>query len=67
MNTSTAARLAARIAPLAFALGLAGCGMKGPLVPASPPPPADPTLTQPPVLNPAAQPPNATPLPASRP
>ncbi|WP_417251413.1 hypothetical protein [Castellaniella sp.] len=67
MINCSVARLAARIAPLTLALGLVGCGMKGPLVPATPPPPVDPVLTQPPAISPAAQTPNTTPLPSSRP
>jgi predicted small lipoprotein YifL len=67
MINCSVARLAARIAPLTLALGLVGCGMKGPLVPATPPPPVNPVLTQPPAISPAAQTPKTTPLPSSRP
>jgi len=58
MMTRLSPRLPALLAAGALILGLAGCGMKGPLTPASsPPPPADAALATPPSVAPVTTPP----------
>jgi hypothetical protein len=58
MTTRSFPRLPAVLAAAGLILGLAGCGMKGPLThPSSPPPPADAALAAPPTVAPAAAPP----------
>jgi len=53
MTTRTHTRFSAGLAGACLALLLAGCGMKGPLKPATPPPPADAALVAPPTVAPA--------------
>ncbi|HET8596917.1 MAG TPA: lipoprotein [Castellaniella sp.] len=61
MMTRFFTRLPAAVAAAGLILGLAGCGMKGPLRHPSPPPPADAALAAPPSVAPAAAPPSSHP------
>lgn len=53
MMIRTHNRFSTSLAGACLALLLAGCGMKGPLKPATPPPPTDATLATPPSIAPA--------------
>ncbi|WP_298012320.1 lipoprotein [uncultured Castellaniella sp.] len=53
MTIRTRSRFLSALAGACLALLLAGCGMKGPLKPATPPPPADAALVAPPTVAPA--------------
>ncbi|WP_323018902.1 hypothetical protein [Castellaniella sp.] len=56
MMPSPLIRVSTILAGACLALLLGGCGMKGPLKPATPPPPADAALVAPPTVTPTVQP-----------